>query len=1589
MDIHFYLQGFEASMMNYAGDDPLDAWDKFVDFLECRLPAEEKSNMSVVLDRLVQTFLQEKRYYNDIRYINHCIRCASYYPDPVKLYSYVHSCGIGTRAASLYILWAQQCERSNQPAQAEQVYQKALENLAEPLETLQEQYRLFQSRTAKPQTTQSDPVRNPLQNSQLVNQPLRPRDSIQPQCKELENAQLPAERTVRIISRSENNPRQGGTSSSSSSVTECVSMYCVDELVCEGSELSFEELRARRYFTKLRQQELQKLQNEALRKCEEEEEEVVRMKKLLEELNSKLTDEPEQQNTDTLLTQELLCAPPPSVQNTEESSTQAYHSQLSSLSAQRTLHTLSVSAQRPEDTHTLTPSPVHPLLQQSACMGREEPHAGGSCVSGAQQQDALECETFAHEADGDANTEVSHGGFNHSHVTPNTSLGLISATPSRALPSPTVHTREALDLISNMFQGPTLLHDTLFNTTTTTTTTHPAEEDSFERSTRITGFAPSSVKPQSSVPFMIYQDENNVNKGVEQPELKVAQPAAVRALREISTGKANVTPPGVESLTEDSAMWGARHASMAACPNHTRDFALSAHLVSTPLHPAAPYSWETQITQENDPQSFNGAEENMFQRQPAKLSPILEQSPPEDKQHAGAECTLRGQGTIVGECVSLPGHGHNQTNTTISRQSLAPLAFLDHSTVPTEELNNSARPSWSIYQSPERNESSVGIKTAKTVGEMNSSSLNVLREEQPHQLNTRPTWNIYQDKEQNQSDNGIETAQMSLIGDVNSTGQPGSTNEEPNLRRLSVLGDIKADQSNSSCLPGISRGETNTGSRPGWSIYQSPERFQSNGGIKTDRISLAGGVNSIRLQSNSNGELGSRRLSVFQGIREPHNLSNSSEGFNQRRLSVFQEIQPDQPNSSEGLNTSSRPNWNIYQSPERSNSDEKIQKGGSINSSILHGNSNRELQSNSMLGSDQFNSSSVNLLRESRPEPNASDRPDWSIYQSPDRTGVMNSNKELNSRRLSVFPDTRPDQMNLNDLNSSRLLKSDHMNSSSYQPMEVNQEDDRLLPKQSFHQRKSLHRLSIIHQQLSFTAPQSPNHSQSAPQDIPMSPEPAPGFSWLQVASPAKLAEPDLDVMAEAPPQSSSFLSRPSRSTHSVPLMERSVALLSNRRKSEKPSFHSSGAVEKSINTSPNRVSNPIQDVPTSPELTPGLSWICPESPVGETEPDLDVMMTPHQSKSHQVSRVMECEDVPMSPVQPSVSKCSSPVLVSDPWDEDLIASLLSGLSTPFSSYPNLSVWSRAVPSVTPKSTLQLDESFRVDFVLGQGAFATVYQATNLSTSRKLILKVQKPSNPWEFYINAQLNARLEPGARHLYNQLHSAHLFTNGSVLIGEPHTCGTLLNVVNMYKSRSEKVMPQPLVLYFTVCILNMVERLHSTRIIHADVKPDNFLLGERFLENEDFDEENLDHGLVLIDFGQSIDMSLFPHGTAFTARCMTSGFQCTEMLSGRPWTYQTDYFGVAGTVHCMLFGSYMQVRNEGGVWKTNGVFKRNPHSEVWQDFFYTLLNVPDCESLPCLSSLRECLTTTLLENYSTKLRSFKNRLVVQILESKTSRR
>uniref|UniRef100_A0A2I3SD22 Mitotic checkpoint serine/threonine-protein kinase BUB1 n=1 Tax=Pan troglodytes TaxID=9598 RepID=A0A2I3SD22_PANTR len=360
--------------------------------------------------------------------------------------------------------------------------------------------------------------------------------------------------------------------------------------------------------------------------------------------------------------------------------------------------------------------------------------------------------------------------------------------------------------------------------------------------------------------------------------------------------------------------------------------------------------------------------------------------------------------------------------------------------------------------------------------------------------------------------------------------------------------------------------------------------------------------------------------------------------------------------------------------------------------------------------------------------------------------------------------------------------------------------------------------------------------------------------------------------------------------------------------------------------------------------------------------------------------------------------------IVGNPWDDKLIFKLLSGLSKPVSSYPNTFEWQCKLPAIKPKTEFQLGSKLvYVHHLLGEGAFAQVYEATqgdlnDAKNKQKFVLKVQKPANPWEFYIGTQLMERLKPSMQHMFMKFYSAHLFQNGiSIHFYDEHMnlkwifglylARTFVNAINLYKNTPEKVMPQGLVISFAMRMLYMIEQVHDCEIIHGDIKPDNFILGNGFLEQDD--EDDLSAGLALIDLGQSIDMKLFPKGTIFTAKCETSGFQCVEMLSNKPWNYQIDYFGVAATVYCMLFGTYMKVKNEGGECKPEGLFRRLPHLDMWNEFFHVMLNIPDCHHLPSLDLLRQKLKKVFQQHYPNKIRALRNRLIVLLLECKRSRK
>jgi checkpoint serine/threonine-protein kinase len=90
---------------------------------------------------------------------------------------------------------------------------------------------------------------------------------------------------------------------------------------------------------------------------------------------------------------------------------------------------------------------------------------------------------------------------------------------------------------------------------------------------------------------------------------------------------------------------------------------------------------------------------------------------------------------------------------------------------------------------------------------------------------------------------------------------------------------------------------------------------------------------------------------------------------------------------------------------------------------------------------------------------------------------------------------------------------------------------------------------------------------------------------------------------------------------------------------------------------------------------------------------------------------------------------------------------------------------------------------------------------------------------------------------------------------------------------------------------------------------------------------------------------------------------------MREGRPWTWQIDYHGLAGIIHCLLFGKYIEtVRcDQGGLGRTGRKYKireslkRYWQTDLWGECFEVLLNPgsflenEDGAKMPVLKSMR----------------------------------
>lgn len=274
--------------------------------------------------------------------------------------------------------------------------------------------------------------------------------------------------------------------------------------------------------------------------------------------------------------------------------------------------------------------------------------------------------------------------------------------------------------------------------------------------------------------------------------------------------------------------------------------------------------------------------------------------------------------------------------------------------------------------------------------------------------------------------------------------------------------------------------------------------------------------------------------------------------------------------------------------------------------------------------------------------------------------------------------------------------------------------------------------------------------------------------------------------------------------------------------------------------------------------------------------------------------------------------------------------------------------------SIAPEEGFVLDlpgTAYEVMDKIGEGGFGEVFLAIDIAARQaqddadsddeeddegdedadekcKVAIKVEKPAAIWEAVILDRLHRRLEKRACSSIIRARQLFAFADESYLVLDFSSQGTLLDVVNKASSigvapataGAPSSMDELLAIFFTIELLRMVESLHRSNFIHGDLKIDNCLVRLESISNSAWSSQysrdgqnGWSHkGVKLIDFGRGIDLDLFPNqgkGQTFVADWKTDERDCLELRQGRPWSYQADYFGLAGICYCLLFGKYIK--------------------------------------------------------------------------------
>ncbi|XP_077035854.1 mitotic checkpoint serine/threonine-protein kinase BUB1 beta isoform X5 [Agelaius phoeniceus] len=324
-------------------------------------------------------------------------------------------------------------------------------------------------------------------------------------------------------------------------------------------------------------------------------------------------------------------------------------------------------------------------------------------------------------------------------------------------------------------------------------------------------------------------------------------------------------------------------------------------------------------------------------------------------------------------------------------------------------------------------------------------------------------------------------------------------------------------------------------------------------------------------------------------------------------------------------------------------------------------------------------------------------------------------------------------------------------------------------------------------------------------------------------------------------------------------------------------------------------------------------------------------------------------------------------------WSPEQRKKLLGSVLSSLTASPDFHLEAGALPLMEPEKDVELgnetycikmeywnDEEYKMFFAIPTGC---IFQWD----AKGFAIKVYSQPVPWDFYITLELQKRLNSDFDQSFSENCSCYLYQDGCAIVHKDTNCFTLRDIL-----RDRKFITKEIIFLVVHDLLHVVEKLHKAEIVHGDLRPEVFFLGDRICDA--FSNEEVPNALKVVDFSHSLDLRVLARVSLpynFPTAQTPHGQQ---LLAESSLPYQVDLVGIADIVHLLLFGDHIQVYQENSIWKISQNLSKTPDSDFWSKLFERILNADGKSTVPLLRELREEIS----EMFDS---SFKERLLLTL--------